>query len=161
MQVAAGPVCVPSVPSKPWIARLTTRNESVTHLAMDTVAQALADPIRRDILRMLRTADVTAGAIAESFAVTRPAVSRHLRVLREAGLVRDEVRGRERAYRLTLDGLAELEAFLAELRAPSTWERRFLALETEVARVRRARRGAAAPVTVTATTDRSKKKETA
>jgi DNA-binding transcriptional ArsR family regulator len=108
---------------------------------MDAVAQALADPIRRDILRMLRSQPVNAGAIAEAFSVSRPAISRHLRVLREAGLVRGELVGRERAYRLTLGPLTELEAFLAELRAPSTWERRLLALETEVHRVKRKRRG--------------------
>ena len=106
---------------------------------MDAVAQALADPIRRDILRMLRDRPIAAGAIATAFAVTRPAISRHLRVLREAGLVRDEVSGRERLYSLELSALSELEAFLGELRAPSSWERRFMALETEVYRVRRER----------------------
>jgi DNA-binding transcriptional ArsR family regulator len=107
---------------------------------MDAIAQALADPIRRDILRMLRDQSVNAGVIATAFAVSRPAISRHLRVLREAGLVRDELSGRERAYTLTLDSLAELEAFLAELRAPSQWERRLMALETQVHRVKRERR---------------------
>jgi len=53
---------------------------------MDAVAQALADPIRRQILRMLRDQPVNAGTIAGAFAVSRPAISRHLRVLREAGL---------------------------------------------------------------------------
>ena len=106
---------------------------------MDAVAQALADPIRRDILRMLRDRSVNAGAIAGGFSVSRPAISRHLRVLREAGLVRDELIGRERAYTATLDSLADLEAFLAELRAPSRWERRLMALETEVHRVKRRR----------------------
>ena len=55
--------------------------------AMDSVAQALADPIRRDILRMLRDQPMNAGGIAGAFSVSRPAISRHLRVLREAGLV--------------------------------------------------------------------------
>jgi DNA-binding transcriptional ArsR family regulator len=108
---------------------------------VDAVAQALADPIRRDILVMLREAPRAAGAIAEAFPVSRPAVSRHLRVLREAGLVRDTVSGRERAYALELDALAPLEAFLAQLRGPSVWSRRLDALETEVHRVRRRREG--------------------
>jgi DNA-binding transcriptional ArsR family regulator len=113
---------------------------------VDAVAQSLADPIRRDILRMLRGGPVTAGAIAGAFSVTRPAISRHLRVLREAGLVRDELLGRERHYTLELSALSELEGFLGELRAPATWARRFMALETEVYRVRRARkRGEVAP----------------
>jgi DNA-binding transcriptional ArsR family regulator len=104
---------------------------------VDAVAQALADPIRRDILRMLRDGAVAAGAIAGAFSVTRPAISRHLRVLREAGLVRDEERGRERYYALELSALGPLEAYLGELRAP--WERRFMALETEVHRTKRER----------------------
>lgn len=82
---------------------------------------------------------MNAGEIAHAFSVSRPAISRHLRVLREARLVRDEVIGRERAYTLTLDALAELEAYLAELRAGGQWERRLMALETEVHRVKRGR----------------------
>nr|WP_231864339.1 metalloregulator ArsR/SmtB family transcription factor [Sorangium cellulosum] len=124
-------------------------DERVTHplhiRPMDAVAQALADPIRREILRMLRDRTATAGAIAGAFPVSRPAVSRHLRVLREAGLVRDVQCGREREYRLELGALAELEAFLRELHAPSPWHRRFDALETEVHRVGRQRRMATAP----------------
>ena len=107
---------------------------------MDAVAQSLADPIRREILRMLRNQPMNAGEIADAFSVSRPAVSRHLRVLREAGLVNDAALGRERAFSLLPDGLVELESFIAELRAPSRWERRLMALETEVQRVRRARR---------------------
>jgi len=112
---------------------------------MDAVAGALADPIRRSILLMLRNGGATAGWIAEQFAVSRPAVSRHLRVLREAKLVKDVASGREREYRLTLDSLEELEAFLSALRRPgaasaAAWEQRFDALETEVARVRKRRR---------------------
>jgi DNA-binding transcriptional ArsR family regulator len=125
---------------------------------VDAIAQALADPIRRDILRMVRDRGLTAGAIAGAFSVSRPAVSRHLRVLREAGLVRDQLQGRERVYQIELTALAELEAFLQELRASvaSEWERRFMALETEVHRVRRQRKRA--PVT---TSHEQTKKETA
>ena len=122
---------------------------------MDAVAQALADPIRREILVMLREAPRTAGAIAETFTVSRPAVSRHLRVLREAGLVHDTASGREREYALALDALAPLEAFLARLRGPSVWSRRLDALETEVHRVRRRRE-----VREQATEDKSRTKAT-
>lgn len=128
---------------------------------MDAVAQALADPIRRDILRMLGQRDHTAGTLAGAFSVSRPAVSRHLRVLREAGLVRDAVRGRHREYQLVASALDELATYLAELRAPAIdWERRLAALETEVYRVRNQRRSAtrdaaAAPLTG------SRKKESA
>lgn len=108
---------------------------------MDAVAQALADPIRRDILRMLGKRNQTAGDLAGAFSVSRPAVSRHLRVLREAGLIRDTVRGRHREYELVLSALDELEAYIVTLRTPAIdWERRFAALETEVFRVRNQRR---------------------
>jgi DNA-binding transcriptional ArsR family regulator len=106
---------------------------------VDAVAQALADPIRRAILVMLHDAPRTAGVVAAAFSVSRPAVSRHLRVLREAGLVRDAVNGREREYALHIDALAPLESFLARLRGPSAWSRRLDALETEVHRVRQRR----------------------
>jgi DNA-binding transcriptional ArsR family regulator len=88
---------------------------------------------------MLWDAPRTAGAIAGAFRVTRPAISRHLRVLREAGLVVDKAQGRERVYRLELGPLAAVEEFIAELRRDraSEWERRFMALETEVHRVKR------------------------
>lgn len=125
---------------------------------MDAVAQALADPIRREILRMLRDRPASAGSIASAFPVSRPAVSRHLRVLREAGLVRDVLHGREREYHLELGALAELEAFLRELHAESPWHHRLDALETEVQRVRRQRRMTA----ITQPSDDTKpKKETA
>jgi DNA-binding transcriptional ArsR family regulator len=108
---------------------------------VDTVAQALADPMRREILVMLHEAPRNAGVIADAFRrrVSRPAISRHLRVLREAGLVRDTVTGREREYALDVTALAPLEAFLARLRAPGVWSQRLDALETEVHRVRRNR----------------------
>ncbi len=96
---------------------------------------------------MVRSAPLSAGAIAGAFSVSRPAVSRHLRVLREAGLVIDEASGRERVYRLAVAPLAEVEAYLAELQVAAEderagWERRFMALETEVYRVRAQRKPA-------------------
>lgn len=87
-----------------------------------------------------------AGAVAGAFTVSRPAISRHLRVLREAGLVRDEAVGRERVYRLDVGPLGELRDFLIELGARgderAEWTRRFMALETEVYRTRAKRRRA-------------------
>jgi DNA-binding transcriptional ArsR family regulator len=103
----------------------------------------LADPIRRRILLMLRGRDATAGVIADCFPVSRPAVSRHLRVLREARLVADEMAGRERVYRLQLSALSELEVYLRQLRGASAWEQRFDALATEVHRLKRRRTGGA------------------
>ena len=102
------------------------------------VAYAIADGVRREILILLRDGVMSAGDIARCFDISRPAVSRHLRVLRECGLVADEVRGRERLYRLDTAPLAPLEAWLAEVRG--RWSERLDALETEVYRTRRERR---------------------
>jgi DNA-binding transcriptional ArsR family regulator len=115
---------------------------------VNEAANALSAPIRRDILRMLRDAPRSAGAIAGEFSVTQPAISRHLRVLREAGLVVDKAQGRERVYRLELKPLESIEEFIAELRSDpaSEWERRFMALETEVHRVKRESKNRAARV---------------
>jgi len=103
---------------------------------MDVLA-ALADPVRRSIVEALNTRPMTAGEIASRFPISRPAVSRHLRVLREAGLVTATVSGRERIYRVELAKLAELDAWLAQFR--DFWTSRFDALETEVHRTRRER----------------------
>ena len=108
------------------------------------MAGAIADPVRREILEMLRAdARLSAGQIAERFAISRPAVSRHLRVLRESGLVRDELVGRQRFYVLDASRLAPLARWLAEFDVPdrtSGWAHRLDALETEVYRTRRERR---------------------
>ena len=105
------------------------------------VAAALADAVRRDILMLLREQSMTAGEIAACFDISRPAVSRHLRVLRECGLVIDEVIGRQRVYHLDTAPLAPLERWLAQLRG--RWTDVFDALETEVYRTRRDRRASA------------------
>nr|WP_202507722.1 metalloregulator ArsR/SmtB family transcription factor [Amycolatopsis rubida] len=100
-------------------------------------ASAIADPVRRDILALLQHQRLSAGEIAARFAISRPAVSRHLRVLRESGLVRDELLGRQRFYALDPQGFAELAAWLAQLLAPPAWQQRLDTLETEVHRTRR------------------------
>ncbi len=75
-------------------------------------AAAIADPIRRRVLELVRDTEMPAGEIAAEFAVSRPAVSRHLRVLREARLVHERRVGRERLYRADPEPLAELRAWL-------------------------------------------------
>lgn len=104
---------------------------------------AIADPVRRQILLMLRDEPLSAGQIADRFEITRPAVSRHLRVLREAGLVRDEADGRRRVYTLVTSPLDELVGWLGRLMRPADWQHRLDALETEVYRTRRERHTAA------------------
>ena len=107
---------------------------------MDDVAAAIADPVRRDILEMLRDEPLPAGRIADRFPISRPAVSRHLRVLRESGLVRDTLVGRQRLYELDASRFDGLIAWLAQFTRAGGWERRFDALATEVYRTRRERR---------------------
>jgi DNA-binding transcriptional ArsR family regulator len=112
---------------------------------LNVILQALADPVRRTILSMLCRTPLSAGRIAGEFRISRPAVSRHLRVLREAGLVCDSQSGRERIYRFEPAPLRGIEQLLADLRSPSgtdrdAWQRGFMALETEVHRVRARRK---------------------
>lgn len=105
-------------------------------------AGALSDPVRIEILELLRRSHLTAGQIERHFPISRPAVSRHLRVLRETGLVTCEQSGRERIYALETTPLRELAAWLAGFLRDQPWESRFDALETEVHRAGRDRRAA-------------------
>lgn len=104
------------------------------------MAAAIADPVRREILVMLRERRLAAGEIADRFAISRPAVSRHLRVLRESGLVRDTLAGRQRIYELDASRFTDLVAWLGQFARSDGWQRRLDALETEVYRTRRERR---------------------
>ena len=80
------------------------------------VFAALADPVRRDILAMLRGGEQPAGAVVIALGVPQPSVSKHLRALREAGLVRVRVDGPRRLYSLDPGPLAEVDAWLAPYR---------------------------------------------
>jgi DNA-binding transcriptional ArsR family regulator len=79
--------------------------------------EALADPVRRDILALLRRGEQPAGAVVEALALPQPSVSKHLKVLREAGLVRARIDGPRRLYSLDPAPLVELDAWLAPYRA--------------------------------------------
>ncbi len=76
------------------------------------VFSALANPVRREVLGLLRGGPMTAGAIAGRFELSRPAVSEHLRVLRLAGLVHENPSGRKRYYELAPEGLTAVSAWL-------------------------------------------------
>jgi DNA-binding transcriptional ArsR family regulator len=99
---------------------------------------AVADPTRRELLRLLVDGELSAGELAGRFPVSRPAISRHLRVLREAGLVRARTDGKRRLYALDPRPLRELDDWLEPYR--DLWAHRLDALDTEIARGRRARR---------------------
>ena len=100
--------------------------------------EALADPTRREIVELLAARDRSAGEIASHFRVSRPAVSRHLRVLREHGLVQARRQRQQRIYSLDPAPLVELDEWLARNR--SFWTNRLDALDTELRRARKEKR---------------------
>ena len=105
---------------------------------MDAVLQAISDPSRRTVLEQLRQGPATAGELADLLTIARPGVSRHLRVLREAGLVDVRPDAQRRVYSLRPEPLAELDEWLGGYRA--LWTQRLDALHTEVARGKRDKR---------------------
>jgi DNA-binding transcriptional ArsR family regulator len=105
---------------------------------MDAVLHALSDGSRRTVLEALRQGEATVGELAALLPIARPGVSRHLRVLREAGLVELRQQAQWRVYRLRPEPLAEVDEWLGHYR--SLWEQRLDALHTEVARGKRQRR---------------------
>ncbi|MEO5534826.1 MAG: metalloregulator ArsR/SmtB family transcription factor [Pseudolysinimonas sp.] len=105
---------------------------------MDAVLHAISDESRRTILTVLRDGDATVNELAAGLAIARPGVSRHLRVLREAGLVDARKDAQKRVYSLRPEPLVELDDWLADYRA--LWAHRLDALHTEIARGKRARK---------------------
>jgi len=103
---------------------------------MEAALKALAAPRRRAILKLVREEELSAGEIASHFDVTRPAVSQHLTLLKEAGLVDERRNGTRRLYRARPEGLADLKAFLEEF-----WDERLEALKCEAEREERERNG--------------------
>jgi len=97
-----------------------------------SVFEALADPTRRQIVELLASGERSAGEIAGAFTVSRPGISRHLRVLREAGVASFESRGQRRVYGLDADMLGEAEAWLAQ--QSRDWNARLDALEDHLRR---------------------------
>lgn len=91
---------------------------------------AIADPTRRRIVELLAQGERTAGELVNEFDVSAPAISQHLNVLREAGLVITRVEGQSRIQTLNPDGFDELEAWLERTR--NFWSKRLDALEREL-----------------------------
>jgi DNA-binding transcriptional ArsR family regulator len=92
------------------------RNRSVTY-SSETTFQALADPTRRAVLDLLRRGSQPAGDIAQAFPISRPAISKHLRLLRRAHLVREQRQGRHRVYQLNPEPLRAVDSWLDQYRA--------------------------------------------
>lgn len=105
---------------------------------MDAALHALADPHRRVMIEALCAGEATAGELGALVPVAQPGVSRHLAVLREAGLVDVRRDGQRRIYRLRPAALAEVDDWLEQRRR--VWEQGMAALHTEVARGQRQRR---------------------
>jgi DNA-binding transcriptional ArsR family regulator len=92
------------------------RHRSVTY-SQEAVFSALADPTRRSVLDLLRQGSLPAGRIAQVFPISRPAISKHLRLLRRAELVRQRREGRHRFYQLNPGPLKAVDSWLSEYRA--------------------------------------------
>jgi DNA-binding transcriptional ArsR family regulator len=106
-------------------------------VSAEIAARAIAEPRRRAILRLVLADEMTAGAIASEFDVTREAISQHLRVLREAGLIAERKEGTRRYYRARPEALAEVRPFLEEM-----WDDSLALLKAAAERQgRRGRRG--------------------
>lgn len=105
---------------------------------MDAVLHALWDESRRTVLEVLREHPATVNELADRLPIARPGVSRHLRVLREAGLVDVHQDAQWRVYSLRPEPLAELDAWLGRYR--DLWQQRLDALHTEIARGKHQRR---------------------
>jgi DNA-binding transcriptional ArsR family regulator len=106
---------------------------------MDAALRALVEPRRREILRLVWQRERPAGEIAAHFDVTRPAISQHLRILKDAGLIVERRLGTRRLYRARPEGLAELRTFIEEF-----WDEQLARLkeqaELEERRIRRGQR---------------------
>lgn len=105
------------------------RDRSVTY-SPDAVFSALSDPTRRAVLDMLRAGSLPAGQIAQVFPVSRPAISKHLRLLRCAQLVKEARMSRQRVYSLNVAPLKTVDAWLNQYRA--FWETSLTSLKAVV-----------------------------
>ena len=105
---------------------------------MEAALRALADESRRTMLETLSHGPATVGDLAALLPIARPGVSRHLRVLREAGLVEVRQEAQRRVYSLRPQPLAEIDEWLGQYRA--LWQQRLDALHTEIARGKREQR---------------------
>ena len=118
---------------------LTTGNTTVTNVRVDPFA-ALGDPVRRDLVVRLASGPARVVDLTAEHPISRPAISRHLRVLSESGLVEAEDRGRERHYRLRRDGFTALADWLAALEPRPRFDESVLdGLDLEVRRTTRDR----------------------
>lgn len=99
------------------------------------IFQAIADPTRRGIITLIALQAMTPNAIAENFNTTRQAVSKHLRILTECDLIKQEQKGREIYYSLEIDKMKEIDQWMEQFRA--IWETRFNQLDNLLATIKK------------------------
>jgi DNA-binding transcriptional ArsR family regulator len=111
------------------------------------IFDVLADPVRRRILELLGRGEMASGEVVEAigaeFGITQPAVSQHLKVLRESGFARVRAEAQRRLYTVDTVGLQAADAWVGQFR--NFWEPKLDALATEIARGKRQRRRAPVP----------------
>lgn len=99
------------------------------------IFQAIADPTRRSIIALIALQAMTPNAIADNFNTTRQAVSKHLRILTECELVKQEQKGREIYYSLEIDKMKEIDKWLEQYR--KIWEKRFNQLDNLLSTIKK------------------------
>lgn len=99
------------------------------------IFQAIADPTRRAIIALIALQSMTPNAIADNFITTRQAVSKHLRVLTECELIKQEHQGREIYYSLDIEKMKEIDIWLNQFR--DLWETRFNQLDNVLATIKK------------------------
>ena len=102
------------------------------------VFQAIADPTRRDIINMLAHQPLNLNAIAENFQVSRQAISLHVKILNECGLISITQQGRERYCEAKLDGLSEVSVWIEQYR--KSWENKLDALESYLEKIQKTKK---------------------
>ncbi len=98
------------------------------------IFQAIADPTRRAIIGLIAIQAMTPNTIAEHFETSRQAISKHLRILSECELIKQEQKGREIFYQLEIDKMKEIDQWLTQFKA--LWENRFNELDTLLANLK-------------------------
>ena len=99
------------------------------------IFQAIADPTRRAIITLIALHAMTPNAIADNFHISRQAVSKHLRILTECELVKQEYKGREIYYQLEIDKMKEIDKWIEQFR--KIWETRFSQLDKVLATIKK------------------------
>ena len=99
------------------------------------IFQAIADPTRRAIITLIAVQAMTPNAIADNFHISRQAVSKHLRILTECDLVKQEYKGREIYYQLEIDKMKEIDKWIEQFR--KIWETRFNQLDKVLSTIKK------------------------